>query len=490
MQHQEKKMNNKINLYQIFRQTAERQPEHPAYIGPGDDDICSYRQLQERIDASAEKLKSSGLQKGTCVGLHYRTSLEYIVMAYAIWSCGAIVVPIAIELVPEEKRKICEDISLQSVICNVNAINIFKSFAEGEAKDLGENIVYNPIKSLREHPPGISDINTAFIRFTSGTTSASKGVILSHESVYERITAANGGLHIGRSDTILWLLSMSYHFTVSIVSYLSFGATIVVCRDHFGSTIIRTAARHKATFIYGSPVHYNSMAQNSGSQMLPDVRLAISTATQLRGDIADAFFKRFGIPLNEAYGIIEVGLPCINIDKPFEKRGSVGRTLPAYQLRLHDIGLGPGLKSIKVRGKGFLDAYYDPWQTRKDIMPDGWFATGDLGKLDGEGYLYILGRSKEMISVAGMKFFPQETEVVLESHPCVKEAYVFPSASERFGEVPNAHVVLEEGLKETPSSSELRGYCKQHLTYYKIPEVIEYVDALPRTASGKLIRQK
>jgi len=483
-------MENKMNLYRIFCQTAERQPEHPAFIGPGEDDTCSYRLLKEKIDAAAASLKSSGLQKGDCVGLHCKSGLEYIALAYAVWSCEAVIVPIAVELVPEEKRKICEDISLQSIISHVSALNVFKPILEGEPITLGRNIVFVPIRILRKHPPAFSDINAAFVRFTSGTTSASKGVILSHETVYERITAANEGLHISKTDTILWLLSMSYHFTVSIVSYLSFGATIVVCRDHFGSTLIQTAAKQKATFIYGSPVHYKSMAQNRGSQMLPNVRLAISTATQLRAEIADAFLKRFGIPLNEAYGIIEVGLPCINLDKPIQKRGSVGRALPAYQLRLQDIGLGLELQAIEVKGQGVLDAYYDPWRTRKDIMPDGWFATGDLGKLDDEGYLYILGRSKEMISVAGMKFFPQETETVLESHPCVKEAYVYASFSERFGEVPNARVVLEGGIEERPTASELKEHCKQHLTYFKIPEVIEYVDTLPRTASGKLIRQK
>jgi long-chain acyl-CoA synthetase len=107
------------------------------------------------------------------------------------------------------------------------------------------------------------------------------------------------------------------------------------------------------------------------------------------------------------------------------KPGSVGLPLPAYRLRLRDMASGGDLKAIDVRGKGMIDAYYRPWRTRAEITTDGWFETGDLGRFDADGYLYILGRSKEMISVGGMKFFPQEVEAVLESHPAIAQACVF-----------------------------------------------------------------
>jgi long-chain acyl-CoA synthetase len=400
------------------------------------------------------------------------------------------VVPIAVELVPEEKVRICREIRLDSIVSSSGSSKVFEGLHEENGCTLPDDVVFILVKSRREHPPGFSDLNAAFVRFTSGTTSASKGVILSHETVYDRIHAANDVLRIGGGDTVVWLLSMSYHFTVSIVSYLSFGATIVVCRDHFGSTIINTAADSRATLIYGSPVHYNAMVKSRSLRLLPDLRIAISTATQLRIETAEVFLSRFGLQLSEAYGIIEVGLPCINLHSPVEKAGSVGRPLPAYEIRMMDVGLGTDLKVIEFRGKGFLDAYYDPWKTREEIMPSGWFATGDLGKLDEEGYLTILGRSKEMISVAGMKFFPQETEAILESHPSVREAYVFPQASDRFGEVPHAQVVLVEGIDKPAACSDLKNYCKRQLSFFKIPERIEFTDRLPRTASGKLIRQR
>ena len=157
---------------------------------------------------------------------------------------------------------------------------------------------------------------------------------------------------------------------------------------------------------------------------------------------------------------------------------------------MENVGLGKDLKAIKLRGKGFLDAYYDPWQTRKEIMPEGWFATGDLGKLDEEGFLYILGRLKNMINVGGMKFFAQEVESVLESHPTVKEACVFPHPHKRLGEIPHAHVVLVQTFENPPTVMGLKDYCRQHLTPFKIPEKIQFVNKLTLTASGKRIRRK
>jgi long-chain acyl-CoA synthetase len=472
----------KMNLVDIFCDISEKQPDHPAVIGPGKDEMYSYHRLREVIESMAGELKAAGIRPGTCVGLHYKSSPMYIILTYAIWRCGAC-------LVPEEKHRIIREICLEIIITSLETANVVEPFQKGESRIVFRNIVVAPVKKFREQPSEFSDINAAFLRFTSGTTGISKGVVLSHESIYDRIHAANRSLHIGPEDRIIWLLSMAYHFTVSIVSYLSFGATIVLCSDHLGFTIIQTTALQKGSIIYGSPLHYAMMAHDRSSLMMPSLRLAISTATALRHEISKKFYNRFSMSLTEAYGIIEVGLPCINFDKPVEKSDSVGQVLPAYEIKMEDTGLAGGLREIKLRGKGFLDAYYDPWQTRNEIMPDGWFSTGDLGVLDDEGYLFILGRSKEMINVGGMKLFPQEVESVLESHPRVKEACVFSQQHKRFGEVPYAYVVMFETDGDTPSEKELKDYCKQHVAPFKIPDKILFVNALPRTDSGKLIRQ-
>ena len=135
----------------------------------------------------------------------------------------------------------------------------------------------------------------------------------------------------------------------------------------------------------------------------------------------------FGVPVAQALGIIEIGLPFINLDFAADRPAAVGRVLPAYELRLEDVGLGTDRREVLLRGKGFLDAYYRPWRTRAEIMPDGWFRTGDLGTLDADGCLFLHGRSKDVISVLGIKVFPQEIEAVLTSHPGVQGASSSPS---------------------------------------------------------------
>lgn len=482
-------MSQPLNLFRRFCIAAELRPDHAAIIDRSSGATTSYRELHSLIEDAAARLREAGVRPGMCIGLHYPSGFDYIVWAYATWACEAVVVPIAVELVPDEKSALSTSIQLSGIISMPGGEKYFDKVRAGGDQDLGGSARFVPVQSDTSHPEGLEGLNPAFIRFTSGTTSTSKGVVLSHETVFDRIMAANAGLAIGPDDRVIWLLSMSYHFTVSIVAYLQFGATVILCSDHFGKTIVGTAAAHEATIIYGSPVHYHFMAHDATGTALPHLRLAISTASSLREETADAFLARFGIPLNQAYGIIEIGLPCINLTRSPENRTSVGKPLPDYEVRLRDVGLGADLMAIDIRGKGIVDAYYDPWMPRSEIMEDGWFRTGDLGRFDAEGNLHILGRSKEMISVAGMKFFPQEIEAILEEHPSVKEAYVFGRPDPRMGEVPQARVVPADGGTGIDERT-LRDFCLERASAYKVPEKIEVADALPRTASGKLVRHQ
>jgi long-chain acyl-CoA synthetase len=345
-----------------------------------------------------------------------------------------------------------------------------------------------PMTPACEQPRGFREVNAAFIRFTSGTTGTSKGVVLSHETIHERISAANDVLHIGPEDRVVWLLSMSYHFAVSIVGYLSFGAGIILVPNHFAPAIMGAARTHGGTMIYGSPAHYAWMASYEKGAPLPSLRLAVSTTTALEPTTAAAFQQRYGVAITQALGIIEIGLPFINTDFAGDRSDAVGRLLSAYEMRLVDVGLGADVKEIYLKGKGFLDAYYRPWRTRAEIMPDGWFRTGDVARVDADGCVFLCGRTKDVINVMGMKFFPQEVEAVLTSHPAVKDACVLPIADARLGEVPIARVIPadpETGISE----SELQEYCKKQLADYKVPQQIEVVAELWRTASGKVIHR-
>jgi long-chain acyl-CoA synthetase len=477
-----------VNLYQQFSNTAASQPAHPAVVGPADDACLSYGELHEATCATSDQLTSCGVRPGHCVGLHFPSTKEYIIYTYAIWRSGACVVPVPMELAAVEKSEICRCLALDSVITSERGAAFLEPVRRAESIPLGKDQLV-PIRSPRRHPEGFAELNSAFIRFTSGTTGTSKGVVLTHETIDQRIRGANEALAIGSPDRILWVLSMSYHFTVSIVAYLTFGATIVLPANHFAAAITASIEHHAATLLYASPTHYGLLADYPPGKPLPSLRLAVSTTSALDGRVAAKFTERYGLPVSQALGIIEVGLPCVHGDPAADRWDSVGRVLPPYRLRLDDAGLGPELKEVLLSGPGLLDAYYDPWQTRDQIMPDGWFRTGDIGCVDRDGYLFLRGRSKDVICVMGMKFFPQEVERVLTAHPQVQAASVFGRRDERSGETVHARVVTDGVADLARFERELRQHCRQHLASYKVPEQIELVSALPRTASGKILHR-
>jgi long-chain acyl-CoA synthetase len=472
-----------------FRETAARQPDHPAIVGPRADAAMTYRQLDEAIEAASAALDAAGVKRGSCIGLHVPSSPQYIIWNYAIWRRGGCVVPIPVELADDEKAQICRQIALGAVISRPDAARFAQPYAADQPRELSSGQAMLPLRSPREHPCGFDRVDAAFIRFTSGTTGSSKGVVLSHQTIAERIAAANQVLDITPRDRILWVLSMSYHFTVSIVGYLSLGATILLPANHFAAAIFECIRRHQATLLYASPLHLALLADSREAPRLESLRLAISTTSSLESAVARRFHHRCGLPVTQALGIIEIGLPCINIDFAAERPESVGRVLPAYQVKLEDVGLGPEMQEILFCGPGFLDAYYDPWRPRDLILEGGWFRTGDVGRLDEHGCLWLGGRSKDVINVMGMKFFPQEVERVLASHPAVQAAVVFGCRDERWGEAPFARVVPREGTGGNNLETELKSYCQQRLAAYKVPERIELVASLPTTASGKVLHR-
>ena len=477
-----------MNLYDIFAETVRRQPAHLAIVGPRDTVSMSYSELDSAIGQAATVLQKAGVGKGNCIGLNYSSGAEYIILTYAVWKCGGCVVPIPTELTATEKSEICREISLGHLLSDKRNAAFADDLRAGDHVAVRTPCSFDAGTPGCQHPPGFRDVNAAFIRFTSGTTGASKGVVLSHETIHERIEAANDVLHIGCDDRIVWLLSMSYHFAVSIVAYLSFGATIILVPNNFAHALVGAASKYRATMIYGSPAHYAWMANYEQGSPLADLRLAVSTTTALDFATAAKFRERYGVPVTQALGIIEIGLPFINVDFAAKRSDAIGRLLPAYQMRLEDVGMGPEIKEIHLSGKGFLDAYYRPWRTRAEIMPDGWFRTGDVASVDADGCVVLRGRTKDVINVMGMKFFPQDVEAVLTSYPGVKDACVLPIPDARLGEVPIARVMLTDPDAQLVEN-ELLEFCKRQLADYKVPVRIEIVEELWRTASGKVIHR-
>ncbi len=305
--------------------------------------------------------------------------------------------------------------------------------------------------------------------------------MISHEAIVERTDAADRALRVTEDDTVLWLLSMSFHFVVTILLFLRRGAMINICSKDFPGDLLSSLKNSRGTFMYASPFHYKFMSESSDFDggLFSNVRIAVSTAMGLSDATARMFRKKFGFDLCQAYGIIEVGLPFIETSAEGHREGSVGRIGPDYEIKFLDDD------EILLRGKGMFSAYFSPWQTRESIDSDGWFHTGDIGRLDENGFLFIEGRKKEVINFAGMKIFPAEVENVLNQHESIKESRVYAAPDDTFGQLPAAIIVLSAGEFDEKA---VRKFCYESLPSYKVPKSFEVVEQIEKTHSGKVKR--
>ena len=441
----------------------------------------SYGELFQQAGIIADEIRENAevLERNPRVGLHCPDGLEYIVLAMGILLAGGCLVPLAEELTEEERAEITRTTALDFSL-------------EGYVDDDGT--VSHKLTRLETGTPEFPEdefqkLNAAFVRFSSGTTGNSKGVVLSHESLLGRITAANEGLKIGPDDRVLWMLPLAHHFAVSIVLYLHAGAVTILEPSPAREDVLATAEKHGATVMYGAPFHYAMLAGDRGSFEWPSLRLAVSTAAALTEATAQAFENRFGKPLVQGIGIIEVGLSVLNFDAAREKPTAIGKPLPAYEVMLRDaqgnqVSTGePG--EFLVRGPGLLDAYLVPWDPAP--LKNGFFASGDLVVEDEDGVLTLAGRLKSVINIAGMKVFPEEVEAVLNLHPEVRASRVFGKDHPHTGQVPCAEIIPTD-MDAPPKSVALQRYCREHLSAYKVPLKISMVEEIAKTASGKIRR--
>jgi long-chain acyl-CoA synthetase len=461
-----------MNLTELLADTVRRHPQKIALVE--DSTTVTYAALAEKIASFAVSLKTLALPAGSRVGLCFPNGVDYVALTYALWQIGAVVVPVPTECPPEELTEISASMELSAILSQ-------KPLAPGEPFRPGIFLSRQPLAHVADN----HGLNIAFIRFTSGTTSARKGVVLAHETVRDRVAAANQAFGITADDTIIWCLPMAHHFLITIVLYLNAGATIVLARHVTAQPFIEAVNRWRGTVLYAAPFHFSLLARDNSSARMDSVRLAVSTTCALRQDVSEDFFKRFGLPLASALGVIELGLVSLNTADPRGRWNSVGRPIADFRVKI----LAPdeqGIGEVAVAGPGICDAYAAPWQSREQLLGDGWFITGDLGRLDDEGFLYLISRKTAVINLAGRKVFPEEIEAVLNRHPAIRESRVYGRAHPHLGEVVEAELVLAEGQTEAVNLSH---FCREHLAAYKIPTRFHVVTALPRTtATGKIRR--
>ena len=462
-----------MNLTELLEQSARRWPHKIAFVEDATE--ISYAALAGKIDAFVAQLKPLALPPGARVGLCFPNCVNYVALTYALWKIQAVVIPVPTECPPEELHEIAATMELSVILSQ-------KPLAQNGGT-LAPEVFFKllPLKN----PADNHGLNLAFIRFTSGTTNARKGVALAHETIRDRVLAANKGFQISENDTVIWCLPMAHHFLITIVLYLNVGATIVLARHVTAKPFIEAVNKWRGTILYAAPFHFSLLARdNSGSQM-ESVRLAVTTTCALPQDVATQFHKRFGKSLLPALGIIELGLVALNSEDPLGRWNSVGKPIPDFSVKI----LSPdehGIGEVAVAGPGICDAYAAPWQPRENFLRDGWFITGDLGRFDADGFLFLISRKTAVINLAGRKVFPEEIEAILDQHPAIKESRVFGRVHPHLGVVVEAEIVL---AAPDASIENLSHFCREHLAAYKIPTRFHTVPALPRTpVTGKLLR--
>jgi long-chain acyl-CoA synthetase len=310
-----------------LRGHAASRPRHPALISgstAGHPRVVDYGALLERSDAIAERLRGAGVARGDRCGLVAPQGASFIEHALGILAAGGCLVPIPDDHTGEVLDELTRRAHLHRLVRLPRAADTAAD-AELVALPAPEPVDGEGDRAFRALQP-------AYLRFTSGTTYRRKGVILGHRAILERLAAANRGLGIGPQDRILWLLPLAHHFVVSILLYLRAGATVLLPASNLARDALALAQGEGATVLYGSPYHYKLLSKDRGDARLETVRLAISTAEGLRPDVGAGFHERFGLRVRQALGIIEVGLPVIDLGE--EESGALGRPLPDYDVWL------------------------------------------------------------------------------------------------------------------------------------------------------------
>ena len=470
------KNKHRINIVDLIKTEISGLNDNPAVTRPTDDSI-TYLKLFNEIKKYSKNLSDFGFASHDRIALFCEDSIEYIIMALAILDTGAVIVPISPSLSSNELESLCKRIKVKYILSEKK----LTSYSILSEKFLDKLYLHEIDKNIKYPKEYLEVDSPAFIRFSSGTTGESKGVLLTHNAIIERTSAANENLNITSNDTIGWFLSMSFHFVVSILLFLRKGAHIVLSQDNFPTGIINSFETNKPTFLYASPFHYNLLAKhtNISIELLSDVRKAVVTAVSLNKKTDKLFFEKFKIHLSQAYGIIEVGLPFINDKFDDDYICSVGKILPGYDLKIENPDKkGQGI--LLLKGKGMYHAYTSPWKKRTP-----WFNTGDIGYLK-NSYLFISGRSKNLINFAGMKIFPEEVEEVILGFDQILEVKVFAEQHDIYGQLPVAEVVLS--TKEKLDIFKLKKHCLQKLDSYKIPKEFIEVESIKKTISNKIKR--
>jgi long-chain acyl-CoA synthetase len=500
-----------LNLAVLLSESAAHCPDRTAIVTA--EARLTYVELNAAANRVANALRSLGVQRGDKVALMLPNVPEFPIIYFGILKLGATVVPLNVLFKSDEVHYHLED-------SDAVALFIWEDYiAEAhKAFDLVDTcrnlIIVNAPGSDLLPDDAISfgamlaigssafDMvwtmpdDTAVILYTAGTTGYPKGAELTHLNMFlNASTLADRVLDMNGSTVGLAALPLFYSFGQTCVmnALLYAGGSISMLSRFDGGAALEAIERDQVTYFAGVPTMFRYLldAAGSGRPRSSSLVLCVCGGAPLPDDIAPAFERRFGLPLLQGYGLAETS-PVVSLNPCHAPRpGSIGLPIWGTEVRLVDSNGQPvsegEIGEIVVRGHNVMKGYLKRPEATAEVFRNSWFHTGDIGRQDKDGYLYIVDRKKDVINRGGFYVYPREVEAVLRGHPAVAEAAVSGIPDKMHGEEVHATVVLRPNAHAT--AQEMIAYCRERMAAYKYPRYVEFSDALPKDLAAKVTRR-
>ncbi|CAH0344415.1 fatty acid--CoA ligase family protein [Bacillus sp. CECT 9360] len=507
-----------MNITEQLHETAVRIAGKPAYYFM--DQATSYGELDGAVTKFADGLHKLGVSKGDHVALLLGNSPHFIIGMYGALRAGATVIPVNPIYTPDEIGYILNNGDVKVVIAldllvplleklnpmlpSVEHMVICETQQEKGEADISKLSIYPKMKSftsmvatgdLSFTGPAVDEEDTAVILYTSGTTGKPKGAMLTHKNLYSNANDVGDYLKITEDDRVVTTLPMFHVFCLTVVfnAPLMRGGTLIVVPKFSPQEIFRLVKKYEATVFAGVPTMYNFLQQfpDGNPEDFKSLRLSISGGASLPVALLKAFEQKFNVFVSEGYGLSEASpVTTFNpLDRP-RKPGSIGRNIQNVENKVvNEMGEEVPINEVGeliVKGPNVMKGYYKLPEETAATLKNGWLYTGDLARMDEEGYFYIVDRKKELIIVGGYNVYPREVEEVLFAHPDIVEAAVIGVPDPNQGEVVQAFAVKKN---DALTEADLLTYCRDHLAKYKVPKSIEFIDELPKNTTGKILRR-
>jgi long-chain acyl-CoA synthetase len=489
------------NLASLLTDSAARHPERTAINL--DDVELTYAQLDGATAHLAGLLAQHGFQPGDRVGVMLPNVPHFPLVYYGILRAGGVVVPMNVLLKEREVAYYLEDSGARLLFAWAD----FGAEARPGAEAAGAQLIeVDPLgfvqlvgaAEARPEVAEVSDEDTAVILYTSGTTGKPKGAELTHANLYgNALTKVETLIQLSGDDVILGALPLFHSFgqTAAMNAGILAGACLSLLPRFDPVKALGIMERDRVTVFLGVPTMYNAMLAVPEAER-PDtssLRVCISGGASLPVEVLRAFDGQFGAKILEGYGLSETS-PVASFNHPGRERkpGSIGTPIRDVEMKVfdeQDNELPQGeVGEIVIKGPNVMKGYWQRPDATAEAMRGGWFHTGDLAKVDEDGYFFIVDRKKDLIIRGGYNVYPREIEEVLYEHPAVAEAAVVAVPHAELGEEVGAAVALKAGAEATPD--ELQAFVKERVAAYKYPRHVWLVDELPKGPTGKILKRE